>query len=165
MKRTHRVCTATTLGLLLGLAALPVGCSKAAETTTEVSHRHEHHPPHGGTPIVLGREAYHIELVRDGVSGLLQAYVLDGEMENFVRCAQPALRIRVTSGASERTIELAAVSNPATGETAGDTSLYEARADWIRTLPEFDGVVESITVSGTTFGQVAFNFPRGNDTD
>src|ERR1035438_8875229 len=53
-------------------------------------HKHEHHPPHGGTPVVLGDEAYHIELVLDASAGTLQAFVLDGELENFIRSAAPS---------------------------------------------------------------------------
>ena len=48
-------------------------------------------PPHGGTPVVLGNEAYHLELVVDAASGTLQVYVLDGEMENFVRVSAPSI--------------------------------------------------------------------------
>ena len=128
-------------------------------------HKHEHHPPHGGTPVVLGDEAYHIELVLDASAGTLQAYVLDGEMENFIRSTVPSIEIVATVGGAQRTLVLAAVANPATGETVGDTSLFEAQADWLKTTPEFDGVLKSVTIRGTTFTDVKFNFPRGNDTD
>lgn len=115
--------------------------------------------------MVLGDEAYHVELVLDAASGTLQAYVLDGEMEDFVRCAAPSIEIDAAAGGAPRVLVLAAVPNPATGETVGDTSLFEARADWLKTTGEFDGVLKSITIRGTTFSGVKFNFPRGNDTD
>jgi hypothetical protein len=124
-----------------------------------------HHPPHAGTPVVLGEEAYHMELVRDPEAGTLQAYILDGEMETFVRSAVPSVEIDATVGGKPQTLVLAAVANTATGETVGDTSLFQAQADWLRTTGNFDGVLRSVTIRGTTFTDVKFNFPKGNDTD
>jgi hypothetical protein len=57
------------------------------------------------------------------------------------------------------------VPNPATGETVGDTSEFEVQADWLKGAPEFDGVLRRIAIRGSTFTDVKFNFPRGNDTD
>ncbi len=153
-------------GLVLALAAAgaAAGCSRAPAPAAP-AHRHEHHPPHGGTPVVLGEEAYHLELVRDREAGTLQAFLLDGEMENFVRSAMPSIEIVARAGGAERTLVLLAVANPATGETVGDTSLFQAQADWLRTTPEFDATIKAVTVRGSTFSAVAFNFPKGNDTD
>jgi hypothetical protein len=155
--------------LLLALAlpaAITAGCSRTPATAASGQpHKHEHHPPHGGTPVVLGDEAYHIELVRDAGAGTLQAYVLDGEMENFVRSAAPSIEIDGSAGGAPRTLVLSAVANPATGETAGDTSLFQAQADWLKATGEFDAVIRSVTIRGTTFTGVKFNFPKGNDTD
>src|ERR1022692_4220466 len=77
--------------LLLAVVLPPLlapGCSRPPSTASSGQpHKHEHHPPHGGTPVVLGDEAYHIELVLDASAGTLQAFVLDGELENFIRSA------------------------------------------------------------------------------
>ena len=145
-------------------AAAPAGCSRAPAPEPAAAHRHEHHPPHGGTPVVLGAELYHVELVLDPKAGVLQAYVLDGEMENFVRCAAPSIEIDASAAGRPVSVVLAPVANPATGETVGDTALFEARADWLRGAAEFDGTLRSVTVRGTTFTDVKFNFPGGNDT-
>jgi hypothetical protein len=157
----------TSFLLALGLVAGLTGCARheaPAPAGTPVA-KHEHHPPHGGTPVVLGEELYHLELVRDAATGRLSAYVLDGEMEDFVRIAEPALDITATVNGQPRRLVLAAVANPATGETAGSTSLFEAQADWLKTTKEFDAVLARIEVRGTTFIGVAFNFPKGNDRD
>jgi hypothetical protein len=148
--------------ILISALAFFAGCSKAPAPASGQTHLHVDHPPHGGTAIVLGDEAYHIELVLDSTTGTLQAYVLDGEMEDFVRSAMPSIEIAATVGGAPRTIILAAVANPATGETVGDTSLFEARADWLMSAREFDGVLKDITIRGTTFTGVKFNFPRGS---
>ncbi|HTB81927.1 MAG TPA: hypothetical protein VK717_13670 [Opitutaceae bacterium] len=132
---------------------------------TDSPYKHVHHPPHGGIPVVLGDEAYHLELVLNAGSGTLQAYVLDGEMEEFIRSAVPSIEITAAVNGAPQTLMLKAVANPATGETVGDTSLFEAQAGWLKTTKEFDAVLKSITVRGTTFSDVKFNYPKGNDTD
>jgi len=115
--------------------------------------------------VVLGDELYHLELVREAPDGILEAYVLDGEMENFVRIGQTELVLRVVLAGREQTLVLHAVASPATGETVGDTALFSGRADWLRSTAEFDGSVEAVTVRGREFRRVSFNFPRGNDRD
>jgi hypothetical protein len=148
------------LPILLSALAL-VGCSKAPTAAQGQPHLHVDHPPHGGTAVALG-DAYNIELVLDSSAGTLQAYVLDDEMEDFVRSETASIEITATVAGVQRTIVLPAVPNPATGETVGDTSLFEARAEWLRAAREFDGMLKSITIRGTTFTAVKFNFPRGS---
>ena len=127
--------------------------------------RHHHHPPHMGTPIELGQDEYHVELVLDPESGMLQAYVLDSEMENFVRSSAASIAIRATVGGKEETLVLNAVANPETGETIGDTALFQAPAGWVKAAGSFDAVLSGVTIRGTPFTDVKFNFPKGNDTD
>jgi hypothetical protein len=150
---------ATSLGVLFA-----GGCFKAAPTAADAGPpaKHHHHPPHHGTPVVLGDEDYHVELVLDAATGTLQAFVLDDEMENFVRSSEPAIVIAAGGG---REVSLAAVANPETGETVGDTALFEGHADWLKVTPQFDGVLRSITIRGTSYTEVKFNFPKGNDPD
>ncbi len=99
-------------GLVLALGAgLAGACSRQPAPPAPV-HRHEHHPPHGGTPVVLGDEAYHLELVRDPQAGTLQAFLLDGEMENFVRAAMPSIEIVARAGGAERILAPPARAQP-----------------------------------------------------
>jgi hypothetical protein len=158
MKRV--LCLLAAAVLLLGSCAKPP--PPAPET---VSVKHEHKPPHGGTPVVLGAEIYHLELVRDAAAGTLQAYVFDGELENFIRIAQPELTLVVKGAGHPGPLVLHAVANPATGETIGDTALFEVQADWLKATADFDATVETLTIRGTTFTSVPFNFPKGNDRD
>ena len=147
--------------LVVGLAA----CSRPAPPAPVPAARHEHHPPHGGTPVVLGAELYHLELVCDAMTGRLSAYVLDGEMENFIRIAAPRLELTVNIGDQTRPLVLAAVANAATGETVGSTSQFEAQADWLRNSPAFSAELARIEIRGSSFTAVAFKFPEGNDRD
>lgn len=143
------------------------GCSKTenAAPKTEAVHKHEHHPPHHGTPVVLGDEEYHIELVRDGAAGKLQAFVLDGELENFIRITPESFDIAAKVSGRDETLTLKAVANSATGETVGDTSLFEGQADWLKTATNFDATLMAVNVRGNNYTNVAFNFPKGNDAD
>jgi hypothetical protein len=155
--------------LLLAAAILPLalatGCAKAPPADSGPPQKHHHHPPHGGTPVVLGDEDYHLELLLDQAAGKLQAYVFDGELENFMRSSAPSIVITATVNGASRELVLSAVPNPETGETVGDTSLFEGQADWLKTDPQFDGVLKSITIRGETYSGVKFNFPKGNDAD
>lgn len=150
----------------VGLLACGIfGCGRGSgERVPAAKHaQHEHVAPHGGTAVELGHEEFHLELVLDAASGRLTGYVLDGELEQFIRVTVPSLRLIVRSGAGEQTLELRAVANAATGEKVGDTSQFEAVADWLKSTPRFDARLAEITVRGKTYRDVSFNFPKGNE--
>jgi hypothetical protein len=114
---------------------------------------------------VLGNEDYHVELVLDATTGRLQAYILDGEMEDFVRSTSSSIRIDSTVDGKPASVTLEAIANPVTGETKGDTSLFEGQADWLRSRKSFEGVLSTLSIRGAEYGGVRFNFPAGNDSD
>lgn len=146
---------------------LAAGCSKkSSDTSAAVTPaKHEHHPPHGGTPVVLGNEAYHLELVLDPAAGKLQAFILDGEMENFIRSAAPSFEVLANVAGKSEPLLFVAIADSATGEKIGDTALFEATAPWLKTVRTFDGILTKLEIRGTVFAGVAFNFPKGNDRD
>lgn len=152
------------------LVALPA-CSKSDSHAghdhgaVTAAQKHEHKAPHGGTPVVLGAEVYHLELVRDTEAGKLTAYVLDGELEEFIRVKAATLEVVATVGGAKQTLTFRAVANAATGETVGNSSQFEAQADWLKATANFDATLTSLEIKGTTFAAVAFNFPKGNDKD
>lgn len=155
-------------GLMLAaalVAAAGAGCNdKAAPRSAGAPPpAHEHRPPHGGTPVELGKEEFHVELVRDAAAGRLTAYVMDGELENFVRIADPTIAVVVTTPAGPTNLVLRAVANPATGETVGDTAQFEGEAGWLRERGEFDAVFPLLRIRGHGYTNVAFSFPRGSD--
>jgi hypothetical protein len=151
--------------LLLASCLLCGGCGKTSgpSAADEKPQLHKDVPPHGGTPVALGDD-YNLELVRDAESGTLSGYVLDDEMEEFMRSSSPVLTITATVNGEPRTLVLAAVANSATGETVGDTSQFQGQADWIKTATSFEGTVQDITIRGSHFAEVKFNFPQGNDS-
>jgi hypothetical protein len=149
------------LGLMLAAIFMSGGCAKNKETVS----LHKDQPPHGGTPVVLGDDAYHIEFVLDAPSGTLSAYILDDEMEDFVRSDMPSFMVTAKVGGTEQPLVFKPVANPATGETVGNTALFTAQADWLKTTKAFDAVIKSVTLDGTAFTDVKFNYPKGNETD
>jgi hypothetical protein len=150
--------------VLAGAVLLLAGCGRkaAGPAAGEPAHFHQNVPPHGGTPVALGDD-YCLELVRDADAGTLSAYVLDDEMEEFIRLPAPTLPLLVRVGGEDRPLVLAAVANSGTGETVGDTALFQAQADWLKTTAGFTGTVQSVTVRGTTFTGVHFSFPAPPD--
>lgn len=122
-------------------------------------------PPHGGTVVVLGTGIYRLELVLDSAAGRMDAYVLDSEVENFIRTKALSFELMATVGGEKKTLTFRAVPNPATGETVGDTSQFEAEADWLRTVRHFDAVLTELPVRGTAYSNISFKFPEGNDAD
>jgi hypothetical protein len=159
----------TKLGFVLVLAAaMGGGCSKTEPAHDQKAGRehagqHEHKPPHGGTPVELGEEEYHVEFILDPAGGKLQAFVFDGELENFVRISARSLDLKAQVAGQPEHLVLRAVTNAATGETVGDTALFEAQAEWLRSAKKFDAVLEEITVPTKTYTNISFHFPKGND--
>ena len=150
----------------LGVAGLLGGCGeKSATFESKPPAKHGHKPLHGGTPVVLGNEEYHIELVRDAAAGKLQAYVMDGELENFVRIPAESFEVVAQLSGRPEILVFSAVASNATGEKIGDTSWFEAEAGWLKTTETFDAVLKELIVRGKKFEHVAFSFPKGNDSD
>jgi hypothetical protein len=150
--------TKTIWPLLAAVLALGAGCAKSSDRALPaVATGHTHVAPHGGTLVPLGEHAYNLELVRDGDSGKLTAYVLDGHAENFIRIAASAIELTAISGGERRALTLRAIANPATGETVGDTSQFEAQADWIKRAKQFPGEITGLDIRGAKFERVAFH--------
>jgi hypothetical protein len=142
--------------LLAGVVLALAGCSKKEATASAAGHHH--HAPNGGMLVELGEHQFNLEIKFDEARGVLQAWVLDGHAENFVRIAQSGLEVQATAPDRARVLDFVAVANTMTGETAGDTALFEVPAEWLRTAKAFDGRLKAITVRGVTFNDVAFRY-------
>ena len=145
--------------LLLPLVGL-VGCSKSGHNHAASGGGHVHVAPHGGTLVEIGDHAYNLELLRDPAAGKLTAWVLDGHAENFVRIAAPAIELVALTGGQRRPLSLKAVANAGTGETVGNTSQFEAQADWLKSAGELPGTIEAIEIKGTTFRNIAIHLKK-----
>lgn len=123
--------------------------------------KHRHVPPHGGAPVVLGEELYHLEFVLDETSALLHCYVLDGHMENFIRIQAARLVLEVEPN---KTVVLTPVVRRATGESVGNASHFSARLNWDKERKHFAATLKEITIQGNRFENVAFRYPEGNES-
>lgn len=122
---------------------------------------HTHRPLMGGQLVGVGDHQFNLEFKYDAARGMLQAWVLDGHAENFVRVGMTLFDVQEVGG-QQRTISLRAVANGMTGETAGDTSAFEGEAPWLGGIGHFDGVVKAIKVRDVVFRDVTFHFhPQG----
>ena len=135
--------------------ALTAGCGKQQPTPTAATGGHVHRAPHGGTLVEVGDHAYNLEFLSERGDGKLTAYVLDGHAENFVRIAAPSFDIVAFVEGERRPLTFRAVANQATGETVGDTSQFEAQADWLKKLAEFPGTLPTLEIRGSKFENVA----------
>jgi hypothetical protein len=150
-----------TFTILVALVAL-TSCSPDGDPGAGSGAGHHHEPPHGGTGVALGDEDSHLEFVLDAAAGRMQAYVLSPHMESFVRISADSFAVTAKLPDREETLTFKPVANSATGETVGDTSMFEAHADWLKTNKTFDAVLKEITIKGKTYRNVAFNFPNRN---
>lgn len=145
-----------TLFALILLAA-GFGCSKQ-DPTPAAGQSHHHQAPHGGVLVELGEHQFNLEFKFDEKRGVLQVWVLDGHAENFVRVPSRGFEVEAVAGDKGRLLDFVAVANSMTGETVGDTSLFEVEAEWLRIAKAFDGRVKAITVRNIVFKDVAFRF-------
>lgn len=159
----------TRIVLLALLPLLGNGCSRshdhAHDATTPAEsdahrHGHAHTAPHGGLLVEVGDHQFNVELVLDRETGRVTAYILDGHAENFVRIAQPAIELRLREPA--RGLMLQAVANPATGETVGSTSQFEATVPWLKETRALAGEIIRLEIRGATFSGLPFSLKSPN---
>lgn len=146
--------------VLAGAALLTAACSRQEEAkpAAPAGGAHTHVAPHGGTLIEVGEHQFSIELVHDAAAGRLTAYVLDAHAENFVRLTSPTFTLVALVQGQPQSLTMAAVANPSTGETVGDTAEFSAQAGWLRGRVAFDAYIPRIEIRGAVFLDVRFAF-------
>jgi len=141
--------------LVLLLAACD---SKPAEPPPAAGHVHR--APHGGLLVELGDEFAHVELVLEGATGKVTAYVLDGEVEKPIRLEQKEIVLRTKGG----DLALQAVGSPLTGEKPGDSSQFEGQSDGLKGTKELDGTLLRIVVKGKELTNIPLRLqPRAKE--
>jgi hypothetical protein len=123
-------------------------------------HAHQHQAPHGGTLIPLGDHEFNLELVLDATNGRLTAYVLSGHADEFVRVPVESFQITARLADREELLTFKAAASSKTGETVGDTSQFEAQADWLKSIGAFEGVLKKLEIKTIKYETVPFRFPR-----
>ena len=147
--------------ILAGLVALgQAGCGGGHDDSE--AGPHHHHPPHGGAGVTLGDEEAHIEFLVDAEAGTVTAWFFTPHMERYLRIKAETFEVLAKLPDGEARLTFAAVANTGTGETVGDTSQFVARADWLAGAGSFDAVLPEVSVRGTVYRNIAFNYPKGN---
>src|SRR5688500_5278033 len=143
---------------LFGWLALATGCRDARQND---SHGHSHGPPHGGTPVNVAEHKYHLELVRDATNGVMQAYVLDGDLHDFIPVPETSFALTANTGGKTERIDFLRTTNAMSPNPTDPSFSFEGRAEWVKTATNFDGLIPSITLKGQTFTNITFPFPKG----
>jgi hypothetical protein len=151
------------LHLLICVSLLALcACSKKESADDHAGHghppgsAHAHQPLMGGELVGIGEHQFNLEFKYDAARGVLQAWVLDGHAENFVRVSMALFDVQ-EAGGQQRTITLRALSNEISGEKVGDTSAFEGEAHWLGEVAHFDGLVKAIRVRDSDFRDIAFH--------
>jgi hypothetical protein len=122
---------------------------------------HAHGPPHGGTPVLVAEHKFHLELVRDGAAGLMQAYVLGDHLEKYIAVRETNFTLQATFAGRTESVVFKRAPNPSDKKLPVASSLFEARADWIKGATNFNGVIPTIMLNRQTFTNITFAFPKG----
>lgn len=123
-----------------------------------------HDSPRGGTLVEVGEHEFNVDLVLDRATGTLHGWILGPHakgVDDRVRVAMPSFEARVTAGGRAHVLVFRAEADPKTGEQPGDTSVFAARADWLKSATTFEGVFPRLVIGGDAFADTAFRFPRG----
>ena len=138
------------------LALVLLGCDSKPPGTPAPT-KHTHQAPHDGTLVEVGEEFAHVELVLEGPTGKVTAYILDGEVEKPIRLEQKEIVLK----GKAVSVALQAVGSPLTGEKPGDTSQFEGQSDGLKGAKEFDGSIARIVIKGKELTDVPFRLqPR-----
>lgn len=144
--------------LLLGLGVGLTACSKHDHdhAAGHDHHGHAHTAPHGGNLVEIGEHQFNVELLLDPAAGKLTAWLLDAHAEHFVRSAAPGLDAVFQVAGETRPLTLLPVANSATGETIGNTSQFEATAEWLKGAGPLAGEFPRLEFRGAVFSAVKF---------
>jgi hypothetical protein len=151
------------LALLNGCGNHPGADSAGHSHAAGEAHDHdtEHAPPHGGTPVLVADDEFHLELVLDPLAARMQAYVLDGHLERYVQVPETNFVMVATSSGVTQQLAFQRAPESGSGTVPATSALFVAQADWLKTTKEFAGSIPTITLNGKTFTNVSFPFPKG----
>ena len=126
-------------------------------------HGHHHEAPHGGTLAVLGDHFAHMEVVLDDKAGKVTLYLLGAHAVKAVRLKQKEITLTIKAGENKFDITTQAIADELTGETIGDTSVFEGQSDSLKGLKKFNITIVDINVRGKQYKNFSFDFPEGNE--
>jgi hypothetical protein len=120
--------------------------------------------PHGGTGVVVREHRLNLELVPDPAAGLCRAYLYDDAFAKPVAVAETNFTMLARVGGREERADFVRVPDKGNGGTK-ESSVFEARAEWIKTASKFEGLIPTATFKGRTYRNIKFPFPEGTQHD
>lgn len=123
----------------------------------DAGHSHAGEMPDGGTPVQVGPHDYHLELVNDPSEGRMTAFVLDEHSEKPKTVSPTTFELIARMVGAEHRLTF----NPLTNASATSISAFSAQADWLKTATNFEGTIPKISLSGESFENITFTYPKG----
>lgn len=159
-----------TILLILALTSfVSVSILPAHDDGTEHNHDHSHEAhhhsaPNGGTLVEIGDHSGNLEFKFNSKKGLLKVWLLDGCAENYVRSDQKDFSIQLISrhldGDFEEpmlTLKMKAKANLLTGETVGNTALFQVKDKRLKNAKRIKGMIPELIYKGAKFKQLYFD--------
>ena len=143
------------------LSLLLVACGKEADPPPQKGGAgeggHVHTAKMGGVLLDLDH-VIQLEFVLKEAT--LRVYVWDGHVERPIRVKQPTLDIVLHAGGEEFTVSCLAQANKLTGETEGDTALFQATATELRGVRSLRGVLTRLHARGQMWEELSFDLSK-----
>lgn len=123
---------------------------------------HVHVAPHadeGGILVELGDHFANAEFILDPEKGQLTMYTWGGHAVKSVRSPSKSVVVSIDMHADQPLeLELLAQESKLSGETVGDSSHFVASDEALVGAHHFHGLIRSVTVLGTEFSDVKFDY-------
>jgi hypothetical protein len=113
--------------------------------------------PHGGSMVALADKSMQLEVVFDPSSGTLGVYLYGPDGHTPLKLKTAGLQASVTPDGSGAMVQavLGAVADPAAGNTAGESSHFDATVARLKGVARFNAVIRGLPEGS----EVAFSYP------
>ena len=145
------------LDLIRGVAVLGIVAINIAGFAGPAASTLSPHFPQAGTPADEIAFAASFLLIE----GKMLAYVYDAEFHDSVRVTETNFLLQARFDGRSETLSFNRSPNPTTGKVPEKSALFDARADWLKTIKTFKGTLPALTLGGQSFTNVTFSFPKG----
>ena len=110
---------------------------------------------------MVAEDKFHLELVLDATAAKMQAYVLDGHLENYVAVPETNFLLLAKAGGNTEQLAFQRAPEPPSGKVPEKSFLFEAQGEWLKSVKNFDGNIPTITLKGKSYTNISFSFPKG----
>ncbi|MSU44558.1 MAG: hypothetical protein EXS22_11090 [Pedosphaera sp.] len=142
------------------VAAGLLGCDRDHHHDHSGHAGHTHAAPNGGTLVVLGDEACHLELVHDAASGQLTLYAHQFHPQRaYMKIPMAQIEVNATVTSESQVLVLKAVANETLGNSATNSSEFATATPWLKGRKGFAGTIARVEIGGQAFTNKTFTLP------